>query len=65
MENFGITFTGQLLTWIDNDKQRLKDMFQQLGVVEIDPTIVKLSEKLFSEISNFQSKSSGLFIFSS
>ncbi|VDK64365.1 unnamed protein product [Onchocerca ochengi] len=53
-----VSISGQLLTWIDNDKQRLKDMFEQLGVVETDPVISGLSEKLFSEISSFQNKSS-------
>ncbi|CAG9535932.1 unnamed protein product [Cercopithifilaria johnstoni] len=52
-----VSTSGQLLTWIDNDKQRLKDMFEQLGVAEADPAISRLSEKLYSEISNFQDKS--------
>nr|CRZ23213.1 Bm9068 [Brugia malayi] len=51
-----VSISGQLLTWIDNDKQQLKDMFEHLGVVDTDPTIGRLSVKLFSEISNFQSK---------
>ncbi|EFO20340.2 hypothetical protein LOAG_08148 [Loa loa] len=53
-----VSISGQLLTWIDNDKQRLKDMSEQLGVTDTDPAISRLSEKLFNEISNFQSKSS-------
>ncbi|VBB33911.1 unnamed protein product [Acanthocheilonema viteae] len=53
-----VSISGQLLIWVDNDKQRLKDMFEQLGVAETDPTISRLSEKLFNEISNFQNKSS-------
>uniref|UniRef100_A0AAF5RV97 Conserved oligomeric Golgi complex subunit 7 n=1 Tax=Wuchereria bancrofti TaxID=6293 RepID=A0AAF5RV97_WUCBA len=51
-----VSISGQLLTWIDNDKQQLKDMFEHLGIVDTDPTISRLSVKLFSEISNFQSK---------
>uniref|UniRef100_A0A915PS90 Conserved oligomeric Golgi complex subunit 7 n=1 Tax=Setaria digitata TaxID=48799 RepID=A0A915PS90_9BILA len=51
-----VSISGQLLTWIDNDKQRLKDMFEQLGTAAADPAISKLSEKLCSEISNFRKK---------
>ncbi|VDK82589.1 unnamed protein product [Litomosoides sigmodontis] len=53
-----VSTSGQLLTWVDNDKQRLKDMFEQLGVAEADCVLSRLSEKLFNEILNFQNKSS-------
>ncbi|MCP9260654.1 hypothetical protein DINM_004040 [Dirofilaria immitis] len=51
-----VSLSGQLLTWIDNDKQRLKDMLEQLGVAETDPIISGLSKKLCNEISTFQNK---------
>uniref|UniRef100_A0A0R3RWX6 Conserved oligomeric Golgi complex subunit 7 n=1 Tax=Elaeophora elaphi TaxID=1147741 RepID=A0A0R3RWX6_9BILA len=51
-----VSTSGQLLAWIENDKQRLKDMFEQLGVCETDSAINRLSEKLSNEILNFQNK---------
>ncbi|VDN04382.1 unnamed protein product [Thelazia callipaeda] len=51
-----VSTTGQLLNWIENDKQQLKDMLEQLGIVDKDIVINRLSQKLCSEISNFRSK---------
>ncbi|VDN24611.1 unnamed protein product [Gongylonema pulchrum] len=56
-----VSISGQLMAWIDNDKQRLKDLLEYFRMGGRDPVINKLSHKLSPEISAFREKLSGWF----
>ncbi|VDN17103.1 unnamed protein product [Gongylonema pulchrum] len=51
-----VSISGQLMAWIDNDKQRLKDLLEYFRMGGRDPVINKLSHKLSSEIAAFREK---------